>query len=83
MEKELKCAPPSFQSEMISKLRVYRRVLVNFQSETRNVFRGTGLLHENIKKGFARVEDDQNVSFFFILYASHLLLLFFVPCYCI
>lgn len=63
MEKELKCAPPSFQSEMISKLRVYRRVLVNFQSETRNVYRGTGLLHENIKKGFARVEDDQNNAF--------------------
>ncbi|KAM5129658.1 vesicle transport through interaction with t-SNAREs homolog 1B isoform 2-T2 [Mantella aurantiaca] len=63
MEKELKCAPPSFQSEMISKLRVYRRGLVQLQTETRNIYKSTGLMYEKSRKEFVRVEDEQNNDF--------------------
>lgn len=78
MEKELKCAPPSFQNEMISKLRVYRRVLVKFQTETRDNYRGTRPPHENFRKGFARVEDDQNVSYFHIVCITSFAVFFFL-----
>lgn len=60
MEKELKCAPPSYQREMMSKLQVYRRGLVKLQTETKNIFMSSGLTYENSKKGFAHAEGQNN-----------------------
>ncbi|XP_068107760.1 vesicle transport through interaction with t-SNAREs homolog 1B [Hyperolius riggenbachi] len=51
MEKELKRAPPSFQNEMMSKLRAYRRDLAKLQNEGRNSHQFSGLGHENSRRG--------------------------------
>ncbi|XP_072285174.1 vesicle transport through interaction with t-SNAREs homolog 1B isoform X2 [Pyxicephalus adspersus] len=62
MEKELKCAPPSFQSEMMSMLRGYRRNLAKLQTETRDIYKCTGLSYGNSRKEFVNVEDNQKNS---------------------
>ncbi|XP_075049192.1 vesicle transport through interaction with t-SNAREs homolog 1B [Mixophyes fleayi] len=62
MEEELKCAPLSFQHQMMSKLHVYRRVLVKLQTDAKNINMSLGLASNESRKRLYSVENEQNTA---------------------
>ncbi|XP_063802937.1 vesicle transport through interaction with t-SNAREs homolog 1B [Pseudophryne corroboree] len=62
MEEELKGAPMPFQHQMMSKLRVYKRGLVELQTDVKNLARSSGLSAGDSRKRGYSMENEQNTA---------------------